>query len=293
MATNTNTKTDFYQEITNAVIEALKAGVKPWKCPWDRTNASGLPVNASTHNHYNGMNIMLLWMSAAMRGFSSEFWLTFKQAKALKGQVRKGEKGTKIFYYQMVEKKGATDEKDVYPMLKTYTVFNLDQVDGIDFDSSTTEQPRTILQDEEIERFIADTHADIVYGGQKAFYRPSTDSIVLPARERFHSQADMYATAMHELVHWTGHKSRLERDLKGQFGTKDYAFEELIAELGACFLMADLGLSGDVQHESYIANWLQALENDKRYIFKAAAFASKAHQYLVETVNHDSESIAA
>lgn len=283
MATYTKSSTDFYQTITNQIIQALEAGIQPWVCPWDRTQATGLPINASTHQPYQGMNIMLLWMSAAERNFSSPYWLTFKQAKDLGGNVRKGEKGTTIFFYSMVQKKEVENEKEaVYPMLKTYTVFNLDQIDDFSLEQDEKNAPRHEIELlEEVEAFIEATQAKITYGGQKAFFRPSTDIVVIPDRARFHSTADLYATIMHELMHWSGHKSRLDRDMKGVFGSKDYAQEELVAELGSAFLMATFGVVGEVQHESYIASWLEALKNDKRYIFKAAAQASKAHQYLL------------
>ncbi len=283
MTTNTKSSADFYQTITNQIIQSLEAGIKPWVCPWDRTQATGLPINALTHQPYQGMNIMLLWMSAAERNFSSQYWLTFKQAKALGGQVRKGEKGTHIFFYKMVQKKVEEGEKEEhFPMLKTYTVFNLDQIDGFSLESESPSVPRNDIELlEEAESFIQSTQANITYGGQKAFFRPSTDIVVIPDRTRFHSTADLYATIMHELTHWSGHKTRLDRDMKGQFGSKDYAKEELVAELGAAFLMASFGIVGEVQHESYIASWLKALKNDKRYIFQAAALASKAHQYLL------------
>ncbi|KFA96686.1 ArdC family protein [Vibrio sp. ER1A] len=295
MATN-KPKKDFYQEVTNQIIEALEQGIKPWSCPWDVTQASGMPTNFMTQKEYQGMNIMLLWMSAQMNRFSSSKWLTFKQAKELGGQVRKGEKGTHIFFYKMVEKKsneGNGDEKEAYPMLKTFVVFNLDQVEGLsDTNSETVVRDEVTLIDE-VEHFIRSTEAKISYCGQKAFFRPSTDEVVIPEHDRFHSTADLYATIMHELTHWTGHKTRLDRDSKGKFGSKDYAFEELIAELGAAFLMADFGIIGEVQHESYIASWLEVLKNDKRYIFKAATQASKAHQYLKAFLEEQSISKAA
>ncbi|WP_234498157.1 ArdC family protein [Vibrio maritimus] len=283
--TTHQSKTDFYQEVTNQIIEALEQGIKPWSCPWEVSQASGIPSNFSTHSEYQGMNIMLLWMSAQMHRFSSSQWLTFKQAKALGGQVRKGEKGTHIFFYKTVEKTGVNEKgkevEESYPMLKTYCVFNLDQVEGIERPVTIEAQDNHDIETlDNVEAFIAQTGASISYHGQKAYFRPSTDEIVIPERERFHHTADLYATIMHELTHWTGHWSRLNRESKGRFGSKDYAFEELVAELGAAFLMADFGITGDVQHESYIASWLEVLKNDKRYIFKAAAQASKAHQYL-------------
>lgn len=275
-------KTDFYQEVTNKIIDALEQGVKPWQCPWREDVVAGLPLNFSTHNKYRGMNIMLLWMSTQLNGYGSAQWLTFKQAVANGGKVRKGEKGTRIFFYKMVEKE-QDGKKEEYPMLKTYVVFNLDQIEGIEVVSDElTEEVSAEDVDtlDEVESFLHATGADIHYGGQKAYFRPSTDEIVIPDRYRFSETADLYATILHELTHWTGHKSRLNRESKGGFGSKDYAFEELVAELGSAFLMADLGIKGEVQHESYIASWLQALKSDKRYIFKAATLATKAHEYL-------------
>ncbi|MGR6830870.1 ArdC family protein [Aliivibrio wodanis] len=298
MKTHTKSKPDFYQQITNQIIEALESGVKPWVCPWNKTEQSGIPSNASTGALYNGMNIMLLWMSATMQGFSSSSWMTFKQAKEKGGQVRKGEKGTHIFFYNMIEKKEkGSDEIERYAMLKTYTVFNLDQIDGL-LDSMrshvvTASETSTICSLEHVEHFLNATGASIVYNGQCAFYRPSTDEIVIPDMSRFSSTEDLYATTLHELTHWTGHKTRLERKNNNVFGSKDYAFEELIAELGSVFLMADLGIVGEVQHESYIANWLTALKDDKRYIFKAASQASKAHQFLRGLVDHHNADKAA
>ena len=285
MTSHTNSS-DFYQEITNQIIEALEQGVKPWVCPWDITVSSGLPQNLSTQSYYQGMNIMLLWMSAMKQQFSSSQWVTFKQAKGLGGNIRKGEKGTRIFFYKMVKKKEAVDEDDVYPMLKTYTVFNCDQVDGLSPSVEVEETPaRTEIEViDEVESFINSTKAAISWTGQRAFFRPSTDEIVLPSRERFHRTADCYATVLHELTHWTGHSTRLNREMTGQFGSKDYAFEELCAELGSAFLMSDLGIVGEVQHDSYISSWLEALRNDKRYVFKAASKASQAHAFLRELV---------
>lgn len=298
MTTHTKNKPDFYQQITNQIIEALESGVKPWVCPWDKTEQSGMPSNASTGALYNGMNIMLLWMSATMQSFSSSSWMTFKQAKEKGGQVRKGEKGTHIFFYNMIEKtdKG-TDEVERYAMLKTYSVFNIDQIDGLPESMycpvATIDDEVPVRSLEHVEYFLNATGASIVYNGQRAFYRPSTDEIVIPDLHRFSTTEDAYATTLHELTHWTGHKSRLERKNGNAFGSKDYAFEELVAELGSVFLMADLGIVGEVQHESYIANWLTALKDDKRYIFKAASQASKAHQFLRNLVDHHNADKAA
>ncbi|HGY9593369.1 TPA: ArdC family protein [Vibrio campbellii] len=276
---------DMYQVVTDKVIAALEKGVKPWVCPWDRTgDYSMLPVNFKTKSVYSGINILLLWSETAEKGFSSPFWLTFKQAQELGGNVIKGQKGTTIIYYKMWEKENEEGEKESIPMLKTFVVFNLDQIENIDkpiFEMTSQREEKEFTVLEHVEEAIDKTGVTIVHSGARAFYSPSADQITLPEKTRFHSSSDYYATAFHELVHATGHGSRLNRDLKNSFGSKDYAFEELVAELGAAFCCADFGVVGDVQHESYVAGWLSKLNDDKRFIFKAASLASKAHQYLV------------
>jgi antirestriction protein ArdC len=274
---------DMYQEVTNQMIEALEKGVKPWVCPWETSNGgSGLPINFQTGNTYSGINILLLWAAACQQGFASSQWLTFKQAVAVGGCVRKGEKGTRIVFYKTLEVEDKkTGEKDNIPMLKSFVVFNVDQIDGLEIDAVNAIDDMAPFEAlEHVEQFFLDTGAVITEKGESAFFRPSTDEIVLPSRERFTQSADFYATGLHELTHWSGAKSRLNRPQRHRFGSEDYAFEELIAELGCSFLMASLGVTGEVQHESYIASWLQKLHNDKKYIFKAASAASKAHQYL-------------
>lgn len=281
-----NSYTDLYQEITDQVIAALENGVKPWVCPWETSNGcSGLPVNFDSHKAYSGINVLLLWCAASTSGFASSSWLTFKQALALGGCVRKGEKGTRIIFYKMLEKENQQGETENIPMLKSFTVFNVEQIDGLNIEPvlvSDAEAVQGFEALEHVEQFFIDTGANITEQGEGAFFRPSTDEIVLPSRERFTNAADFYATGLHELTHWSGAKPRLERPMRNKFGSEDYAFEELIAELGCSFLMASLGVAGEVQHESYIASWLKKLHNDKRYIFKAASAASKAHRYLIE-----------
>ncbi|MPY24461.1 ArdC family protein [Shewanella sp. YLB-07] len=287
--------TDLYQEITDQVIAALENGVKPWVCPWETSNgSSGLPVNFDTRHAYSGINVLLLWCAASASGFASSSWLTFKQALALGGCVRKGEKGTRIIFYKMLEKENQQGEKENIPMLKSFTVFNVEQIDGLNIEPVPVNDIEVVSGFEaleHVEQFFIDTGANITEQGESAFFRPSTDEIVLPSRERFTNAADFYATGLHELVHWCGAKPRLDRPMRNKFGSEDYAFEELIAELGCSFLMASLGVTGEVQHESYIASWLKRLHNDKRYIFKAASAASKAHQYLTELTNADNNEL--
>lgn len=276
---------DMYQEVTNQMIEALENGVKPWVCPWKTSGGfGGLPVNYQSKKAYSGINILLLWFAASKLGFASHYWLTFKQALDVGANVRKGEKGTRIVFYKMLEVEDKnTGEKENIPMLKSFVVFNGDQIDGLEIEPEiTTDNTAPFEAIEHVEVFINATGAKITEQGEKAYFSPSTDEIVLPSRERFTNNLEFYCTALHELTHWTGAKHRLDRIKKSRFGTDEYAFEELIAELGASFLMAGLNISGEVQHESYIASWLKQLKNDKRYIFKAASAASKAHQYLIE-----------
>ncbi len=284
---------DIYQEITDKVITAIEAGVMPWSCPWAVDGHQGLPFNYSTNAQYRGINILMLWLEAQTQQFSSSAWLTYRQATALGGQVRKGEKGTTCIYYNTVEKENAKGEIDNIPFIRTFTVFNLSQIDGIEplCDAAPIDggfEPISLA-----ENILVQSGADITEHGDRAFYRPSTDNIYLPDRQRFTSSHDFYATAFHELTHWTQAKHRLNRKRISDKEREDYAFEELIAELGAAFLMAGIGIDGEnTQHESYIAHWLTALRNDKRYLFKAAAAASKAHQYIVSTCEQNTTLMA-
>ncbi|MGQ5486156.1 DUF1738 domain-containing protein [Photobacterium damselae subsp. piscicida] len=277
---------DMYQIVTDRIIAALENGVKPWACPWDKTQQCDmLPVNFKTKAQYSGVNILLLWSEIVAKGYSSLYWLTYKQAAELGGNVIKGQKGTTIIYYKLWEKENEDGTEEKIPMLKSFSVFNLDQIENIEKPAVTVSEERTKHSDFEVmanvEETIQKTGAVINHLGVRAFYSPSQDMITMPQQDRFQSSSDYYATLLHELTHWTAHKSRLDRTLKGKFGSKDYAFEELVAELGAAFCCADLGVFGDIQHESYIASWLTALQNDKKYIFKAASLASKAHQFLL------------
>lgn len=278
--------TDLYQTVTNNIIQALEAGVKPWSCPWKRNGlVSGIPSNFTTHEAYSGINIMLLWCSAAKQGFQHAEWLTYNQAQAIGAQVRKGEHGTMVIFYKTLEKENQDGGIDHIPMLKHFTLFNVEQIDGLPVTADNTSTPGltevTFESLAHVEALYQRSGARITERGQQAFFTPGTDEIYLPERRLFSKAEDFYATGLHELVHWSGYKTRLNREMKGHFGSEDYAFEELIAELGSAFLMADLGISGDVQHESYIASWLKTLRDDKRYIFRAASAASKAHRYLM------------
>lgn len=269
---------EFYQNVTDKIITALEQGVTPWVCPWDATSA--LPTSLFTDNAYSGINILLLWSAMHEKRFNSSHWITYKQARELEGNVKKGEKGTIITFYKPWKKIHDDGEEEIIPLLKTFTVFNYEQTENL-----PEPKPKTINNDikrvEYIEDAIKSTGIEIEHRLPKAFYSPQHDVVNLPSLELFKTADDYYSTAWHELVHATGHKSRLDRKIKNKFGDKDYAFEELVAELGSAFCCASLGISGEVQHDSYIASWLEKLRGDKKYIFKAASQAAKAHHLLL------------
>ncbi|AFE58123.1 antirestriction protein [Rahnella aquatilis HX2] len=212
------TKTDIYQTVTDSIIAALETGVKPWACPWQRTpGMSGLPSNYATGMGYSGMNIMLLWCSASEQGFNDSRWMTYKQAKAEGGQVRKGEHGTTAIFYTMLERENNEGETDYIPMLKTFTVFNVEQIDDLPLSDEAVCPAETFEPLPRAEALFRNSGATIIEKGQNAFFAPSTDEIRLPERCLFTDAANFYATGLHELIHWSGAKSRLNREMKGKF----------------------------------------------------------------------------
>ena len=278
---------DIYQIITDKIIIALESGTAPWVKPWA---SLGTPRNAITGREYSGINNLLL----AMTEFSSNQWLTFQQAKAAGGNVRKGEHGTTVVFFKPLNiKDKANEENDkIIPLLKTFTVFNAQQIDGLPekFTQITQPQISEFDDNEAAENLLS--QAVIKHGHSRACFIPTLDEIHLPEKTEFKSIPDYYATALHELTHWTGHKSRLARDFSGRFGDASYAFEELIAELGAAFQCAHCGVNGQLQHDSYIASWLKVLRSDKKAIFTAAAAARKATEFLTKT-EEPAEELAA
>lgn len=284
---------DLYQRITDKIIEALEQdGSRPWFKPWSGGNMDGkvsVPLRW-TGEPYKGINIIALWMAGTVSGYQSAYWMTFKQALELGGNVRKGEKGSLVVYANSItktetdDKTGEDVEKQI-PFLKGYTVFNADQCENLParFYAKPEPLPTTTAQRiEHAEAFFAATGATVRHGGNRAFFSPAADFIQLPPFEAFKDAESYTATKAHEFIHWTGHESRLNRDMRNRFGSEDYAKEELVAELGSAFLCADLAITPEVQpdHAAYIASWLKALKDDKRLIFKAAALAQKAADHL-------------
>lgn len=276
-------KTDIYQQVTNAIVEMIEAGKTGDGITWAQDAAKGMPYNFKTSAAYRGINTLILWNAARSNGYSSNAWMTYKQAAEMGGTVRKGEKGELCVFFKMLEvtDKETEEEKEI-PMASPFWVFNLDQIDGIEKPSVNTIR-NDWEQVEAAETILKASGAKIVEQGQKAFYRPSTDEITMPERARFADAKDFYSVALHELTHWTGAKHRLNRDFSGRFGSEAYAFEELVAELGSAFLNAEIGFvaSQIPNHASYIDSWLKVLKNDKRAIFTASSQASKAHNYIM------------
>jgi antirestriction protein ArdC len=279
-------KRDLYAEVSARIVAELEAGAAPWVKPWSASPGANTPRNAATNRPYSGCNVVLLWM-AQTDSYRSPRFLTFKQALELGGNVRRGERGTKVFFVKQlqVHDKGADDETAtrLVPMMREYTVFNVDQCENLP-ESVTTGKPIRVrnpgARDELADAFLHSTGADIREGHGEAYYVPSRDFISMPSFEGFKGADHFYNVAFHELTHWTAHKARLDRDLKNRFGSRNYAAEELIAELGAAFLCAEFGFDGDVRNAGYIGNWIELLKADKRAFFTACSQASKAADYL-------------
>jgi antirestriction protein ArdC len=280
-----------YVAVTTTIIEQLEKGAIPWVKPW-RADSSA-DKNLLSQKPYQGINRLILGLSGMVNSYSVPVWASYKQWESIGGNVRKGEKGTRIVFFSKVDKENKqTGDKESYSVLKAYWVFNASQIDGIDIvPAETVEKPFTPI--EYAETRIVKTGAALSHGGDAAFYAPSVDRIQLPNKGTFNSEANYYATAFHELVHWTGAKHRLDRNLeKGRFGNPAYAFEELVAEMGAAFLCQDYGIQGELRHAGYIQSWLKALRDDSKAVFKAAALAQKAADYL-NMLDATAEAIAA
>jgi antirestriction protein ArdC len=285
-------RTSLYDEITDKIIAELEAGRVPWVQPWGTAAAKAplaMPKNASTGRPYSGVNVLILWGAVIERGFAGQSWLTFRQALSLGGHVRKGERGTTVVYADRFvprdEKRRADetgDEAQAIPFLKRFTVFNSDQCDGLpDAVATAAPPPPPALIEPVVEALIKATGIDFRIGGNRAFYMPSADYVQVPPPAAYFHPIDWHRTALHELGHASGHPLRLNRDLGGSYGTRKYAFEELIAELNAAFCCASLGIVPTVRHADYIASWLEVLREDNRAIVRAASQANKAADYIL------------
>ncbi|HEX2839923.1 ArdC family protein [Hyphomicrobium sp.] len=295
MTTNSKTarapKRDLHQTITDRLIAAIEADPGKPQMPWRRSSTPlWMPENALSKNGYNGINVVNLWVAAEARGFTSPVWATYKQWAELGAQVRKGARSELVIFYKEFEVEPAPDADDddgKRRVARASFVFNAAEVDG--FTHPNKPEPLgPIERIEAADRFIRTTQAAIAHGGDRAYYRPSTDTIQMPDEHLFCGTDTMtrdesyYAVVLHELTHWTGAEKRCHRNLEPRFKRDAYAAEELVAEIGSAMLCAELGITQDVRpdHAQYLANWLQILKDDPKAIFTAAAKASEAVSFL-------------
>jgi antirestriction protein ArdC len=285
-------KQDIYSRITHQIVSHLEQGVRPWVKPWNAEHAAGRITRPLRHNGkpYSGINVLLLWASAMTQNFAAPIWMTFRQAAELDAHIRKGEKGSLVVYADSITHK-ETDDKTgdeidrEIPFLKGYTVFNVEQIDGLPetYYAKAAASLDPVAHIAHADNFFATIGATIRHGGNRAFYSIAADAIQMPAFGSFQDADRYYATLAHEFTHWTGNKSRLDRDFgRHRFGSEGYAIEELVAELGAAFLCADLDLALEPRedHASYIASWLKVLGTDNRAVFTAAAHAQRAAEFI-------------
>ena len=280
-------KKDIYQEITNQIISDLEEGTPVWEKPWEK-GFMGFPINVSSKSFYSGINTVILWLRQSQLGADSSQWLTFRQAQNLGGYVKKGERATCIIFYKKitVEDKKTEEEKTI-PMLKAYPVFNLSQCEGLDHLKETPiEKDQTFKDEEQAEELIKATKAKVVMAAfDEACYQPKEDRILMPKKSQFKTGEGFYSILFHELSHWTGHKLRLNRKVDNRFGSKEYAFEELVAEISASFLCCHLGFRYETRHSSYVKSWIDVLREDKTAIFRASSLAQKATEFILNFKN--------
>jgi antirestriction protein ArdC len=287
--TNTDAaRSDIYQRVTDQIVAMIEAGAGKYEMPWHR--AAGIPMNAISRKPYRGINTIMLWASAQVAGYPFDIWATFKQWKEIGANVRKGERATSIMFWKISDLKDKEDgdaedaagqeQHRSRAFAKGYAVFNAAQVDG--YNPPVIPLLPAAERLAHAETFFAGLNADVRHGGTKACYVPSRDQIMMPEFEVFRSGVAYYSTLAHEVTHWTGHEKRCARDLRSRFGDEAYAAEEMVAELGAAFLAADLDLTPEPRpdHAGYIASWLKALKNDKRAIFTAAGKAQAAVDWM-------------
>lgn len=290
---------DLYQTVTDQIIRSIECGTPAWRKPWTGEKGGAPFPHRSNGEHYRGINVLMLWITAEEKGYRSPYWFTYRQAQEAGGQVRKGEKSATVVKYGTVEREDeATGDEKRVPYLKAYRVFNADQIDGLadEYHGTPAEAPRDLGTEADpiLDAFFAATGAIIRTSDEpQAYYNPGEDFIHMPPVATFHSAAGYYATLAHEATHWTGDKSRLDR-LSRFNDRKAYAFEELIAEIGNCMVCATLGLTPDFdQSAAYLQSWLRALADDKRLIFKAASEAQKAADLLLACQHHAEKRAAA
>jgi antirestriction protein ArdC len=293
-ATSQSQRGSLYDEVTAKIIAQLEAGIFPWAQPWSAAAAvPGMPRNAISGRAYSGVNVLILWGAVIDGCYPSQDWLTFRQALAAGGCVRKGEKGETVFYADRftpdnareggeIDRDKGDDAPRSIPFLKRFVVFNAAQCDGLPARLTADPVPLPPRElHERAESLIAATGADFRIGGARAFYDVAGDYVQVPPQSAFAEPINFYRTVLHEMSHLVGSAARLGRDQSGRFGSALYAKEELCAELSSAYLCAALGIAPTVRHADYLGSWLAVLRTDSRAIFKAASQASKAADYLL------------
>jgi antirestriction protein ArdC len=283
----TTARRDPMQELTDRFIEAFEAGVKPWVRPWDPTKCDGpqSPFNMATGHRYSGINVLVLGMHPTAFVSGDPRFCTYLQAQERRWQVNKGERGTTVFLYKPLEIQDdkAEDGRKTIPLLKSFTVFHASQVAGAPPWVPPTIEEAPWRSDEATDIIMQNSGVPERIGGDRAFYSILTDHIQRPPTVAFKDAAEEACTRLHELAHATGAKRRLDRDLTGAFGSKKYAFEEMIAETASAFLGMTLNLPTSIEnHANYVGHWLEILKEDKRAIFRAAAQAQKAADWILD-----------
>lgn len=290
-----NQSTDLYQEVTDKIIHALEQGTPPWVCPWNTHCESVLPANYASGRRYRGINVLLLNLRQIAEGYSTSRWLTYQQAKAIGAHVRRGEEATRVVFFKLLDAEPPPSEtqsqssRKVFPLLRSFAVFNESQIAGLPRALASTSRANGLDSSHVAQQIIDRSGAVIHQGGISAFYRPSTDAIHMPPMAAFNTEDDYYQVALHELTHWAGHESRCNRPLLSRQHIEAYAFEELVAEMGAAFLCAMCGMPSNLRHASYIDAWLKGLRNDRRLVFSAATLAQRAVDHL-QPCNDDERS---
>ena len=271
-----------YDQLTEQLVNMVDSATGEWKPPW---RMSGLEChqNAKTQRKYQGMNVLMLWLRQMRNEYELPLWATLKQWNSMGAKVRKGEKGTAVVFFDQYKKQiNGGDDLVTYSIAKTHYVYNADQVEGYELPQQPTPLDHNPIDD--VELFIKNTKADIRIRGERAFYVPSEDYIGMPELGKFKTAEHYYSVTFHELTHWTGASKRLDRKLSGKGMRSEYAYEELIAELGAAFLSADFGIINEVKEENaqYLKYWRDAMKQDSKIIFNAAAAATKAVKYMYD-----------
>lgn len=293
--TTTTRRIDVYRHVTETLLAALEAGIRPWFQPWASGHHQAGPISRPLRHNgtaYKGINTLMLWWAAMEAGYTAPYWMTYKQAQELGGQVRKGEHGTLVVFANAMTKtetdaKTGEDVEIEIPYMKGYTVFNVEQIDGLPerFYARVEKQPTDENQRHaQFDAFFKATGADIRHGGHRAFYHVKEDFIQMPPFSTFYQVEGYYTTLAHETAHWTRHPSRLAREFGQQrWGDAAYAMEELVAEITSAFIGAEMGIAPQVMedHAAYIGSWLKVLQADKKAIFTAASYAQKAADFLL------------